>query len=483
MNRKTRISSFAQLCGLSAGLMLALTACMGDIAPFNGTNGGGGGTADAPCTDYKTCCPAAELKCEGDIDGTVICTCDSLWDCSKNPDKCERNRPEPPGGGDWNCTWSEQAYNCSKKGDKSSPPSGGNGWNCSYSDAEQQWVCTTTSPNPTNKPNNKWKCTVDNPNDTLKCEKIPGNGTTPPNTPPTTPDTPPSTPPPPPKVPPGGWTWNCTTNAQGIKVCTTDGGTPNGPGGGGTWNCHLAQNGFWICNGENVPNNPNGGGGWQCTQLTKSGKLVWVCKKPNIPNEDTPPGGGNWACQKGSEVGGTKCEETDKPPTPPGFSPPPGGDSKCIPGTKKWCDGLVYCGWGQMTCKADGTWPTKIMNGKVVYDCKELSNGARPNTMCACYFFYFNGDCCERADCIVPQGTQPQVCAKSPGKLCDYCNPQTPECVGAGNHCVVTNKGESFCGQQCGLLQPCPNGYNCKALNTKSGTLHQCVPNDSSCYY
>lgn len=140
-------------------------------------------------------------------------------------------------------------------------------------------------------------------------------------------------------MPPGGWTWNCTTNAQGKQVCTTDGGTPNGPGGGGTWNCHLAQNGFWICNGENVPGNPNGGGGWQCTQQTKSGKVVWVCKKPNVPNEDTPPGGGTWVCQKGTEVGGTKCEETDKPPTPPASARLPVATASASPAPRSGATG------------------------------------------------------------------------------------------------------------------------------------------------
>jgi hypothetical protein len=476
---------------LTAALTLTVAACSGDIAPFgpNG-GGGGGGTGDQPCTDYKKCCPPEDLVCDGNIDGVVVCTCDALWDCSKNPDKCERKRPKPPGGGDWNCNWGEFAYTCSKKGTPGEPPPGGNGWNCTWNGAEAQWDCKLPPPNPPNNPNDKtWNCTVQNPQDKLICEKKKGTPTPPPppkqdaGVPKADTTVPPKQDGGGPKVPPGGWNWNCTTNADGKKTCTTDGGLPGGPSGGGTWNCHLGQNGFWICNGENVPPGkpPGGGNGWLCKQETKSGKTIWVCKKPDIPNEDTPPGGGIWACQKSTDVGGTKCEEVPQTPEPPGFTPKPG--EVCVPGTKRWCDGYVYCGWGQMTCLPDGTWPTKWQNGKKIYDCKELSNGGRPNTLCACYHFYYNGDCCERPDCIVPQGSKPQICGKSPGKLCDYCNPQTPECNEGGAKCVVTNKGEAFCGRGCSLLTPCPAGYTCKKLSTKSGSFHQCVPADNSCYY
>ena len=133
-----------------------------------------------------------------------------------------------------------------------------------------------------------------------------------------------------------------------------------------------------------------------------------------------------------------------------------------MPGQKKWCDGELYCGWGQTTCKADGKWDDS---------CIELADGRRPATACACYFFIFNEKCCETPDCIVPAGTSGQLCQYSGGKLCDACNPDQPSCA-AGAKCVVLDE-QAFCGQACGASAPCPTGYNC----TKS----QCVPAKLTC--
>jgi hypothetical protein len=151
-----------------------------------------------------------------------------------------------------------------------------------------------------------------------------------------------------------------------------------------------------------------------------------------------------------------------------------------VPGAKKWCDGHTYCGWGQVTCGPDGKWKRKA-DGKL--DCWELLDGRRPNTVCACYFTFFNSDCCERPDCIVPQGTNGQICPASAGMHCDYCNPMKSECKESGAKCLVAPTNETFCGRDCSGGAPCPLGSACKPVKGTSGYIHQCVPQDGSCYY
>ena len=107
-----------------------------------------------------------------------------------------------------------------------------------------------------------------------------------------------------------------------------------------------------------------------------------------------------------------------------------------------------------------------------------MAQGKVPNTVCACFHFFFNPMCCESPDCLVPPNTNGQICPKSKGGLCDYCNPLKPECTGRGAKCVVTNAHETFCGQDCANA-PCPQGYMC--LPAK-GNSKQCVPADFSCY-
>ena len=467
-----RLQLVTRIFGVAAiGLLIA--ACNGadpSFGPGPGT-GTGTGSGDGPCTDPMKCCAPEEMVCTGDPEtGGVICTCDKLWDCSLNPNKCEQPAPNPPGGGDWDCTWSEFKYVCEKSGEKGDPPGGG-GWTCSWDGNEFKWVCTKDGPppNPNNNPGgtNVWDCKVIG--DKLVCEK--DGGTAPPPT--------------------GGGTWTCK-DATG-KVCQPGSGpgckcvkTDNGgglPPGGGNWKCNKVNMGgimTWVCYGEVPPGgSPPGGNGWDCTKVgTQNQNELWKCVKPDEPG-DTPPGGGHFSCAKGTEFNGTICEEVDKPPTPPTPYPKPG--EKCVPGTKMWCDGLQYCGWGQVTCKPDGSWPTKSVNGKQIIDCQELTSGARPNTVCACYHFFFNPACCERPDCMVPQGSQGQICPKSPGKLCDYCNPQKKDCTEPGGFCLVTNTMETFCGKGCTIDGDCPKDFRC--IKVKNWPQKQCIPSDSSCYY
>lgn len=470
----TRWHSLA--CTFAAmALILAVGACNGSSAPFNGTGTGTGtgtGNGNQPCTDPLVCCPAEKMVCTGNPDEGIVCTCDALWDCSLNPNKCSQDAPTPGGGGDWNCNWTEFSYECDKTGTENQPPDGGSDWNCTWQAGEGKWKCSKTGGFPPN-PNNsapgasQWGCVVQN--GTLTCDK---KGTT--NPPPT-----------------GGGTWTCkdttgqpcTPGSGAGCVCQKDDTGGGLPPGGGNWKCNKVNLGgklTWVCYGEVPPGgSPPGGGGWDCIKVgTQNGQDLWKCVKPDEPG-DQPPGGGHFSCAKGSEFNGTKCEEVDQPPTPPTPYPIPG--QKCVPGTKMWCDGLQYCGWGQVTCAPNGSWPTTTVNGKTIIDCQELSDGKRPNTVCACYHFYFNPACCERPDCLVPAGSQGQICPKSAGKLCDYCNPQKNDCTETGAYCLVTNTMETFCGKGCTVDGNCPNGYQCILLKNKPNK--QCVPSDFSCYY
>jgi hypothetical protein len=264
--------------------------------------------------------------------------------------------------------------------------------------------------------------------------------------------------------------WSCTTKPDGRYFCQKL-GDPGLPTGGSNWLCHkVVKNGVptWVCYGEST--SMPGGAGWSCTQV---GATTYRCEKPDSA-DDKPPGFDTWVCVKGTPYGGTLCEKVAVAAMPQLTAP-------CTPGQRFWCDDPVYSGWGQVLCDASGSWKTKVVNGKKMFDC-QFTTAKVPLTRCACHHFFFNPMCCERTDCILPDGTAGQTCPKSAGKLCDYCNPLAQDCVEPGGLCIVTNSSETFCGKDC-ATQPCPTGYTCMTVKTKTGTTQQCVPADMSCYY
>jgi len=135
----------------------------------------------APCTDEATCCTAAEKVCTGDPDTGMTCTCYKVWDCS-NPKKCQAPLL-PPGEGSWSCTWTSSTLTCTG-GSSSTPPTGGNGWTCTKN-ANGSFTCTSSPPNPANKPEGTsvWGCVVQS--GFVICDRT--DPTTPPVTPPVTP--------------------------------------------------------------------------------------------------------------------------------------------------------------------------------------------------------------------------------------------------------------------------------------------------------
>jgi hypothetical protein len=270
--------------------------------------------------------------------------------------------------------------------------------------------------------------------------------------------------------------WDCSKNP---KKCEQARPVP----GDGTWTCTWTAT-TYTCVGK-PSGTPPGGNGWTCV---KKGADT-VCTKTSPPNPSNKPDGGSvWKCTVDNESKTITCEKGSTPPptttTPPTTTPPPpSSGTECVVGQKMWCDGEVYCGWGQVVCGADGRWKRKGFLGLGGLDCQELADGRRPNTLCACYHTFFNATCCETSDCVVPAGTNGQICAPAAGKLCDYCNAQSPSCTAPGGQCIITNSGETFCGQGCSVAQPCPSGYKCMTLSTKSGTTSQCVPGNLSCFF
>jgi len=413
-------------------------------------------TTSSVCQTGNDCCKSEELVCKGNPDGTLVCTCHKNWICDEvlNPKKCSQQPADVPDGkSSWTCQTFLGNERCTST--RTEVPSGKNGW-----------VCTKTSTGiectrPTNTPDGSsgWICSYQG--STKLCEK---------NAPVTDAGVPGDLPGQQPTgdlgKQPSGWT--CTKDAVGNTVCNKpESGTP----GDGSWKCYW-KNGTITCEGSSGGSAP-GGGGWTCTENLLVGG--YRCVKTVVPSSDQPPGGnGNWDCISDS-VKGTTCIQPATPAT----------GKECVPNQKMWCDGATYCGYGQVTCGPDGFWKTKTgSQGKKELDCLELPTGARPNTVCACYYYFFNPECCETPDCIVPPNSNGQICPASKGGICDYCNPEKPECVN-GTKCVVTAQNETFCAQSCGGGKSCPAGYMC--AQTMAGPYYnwvwECIPTDQSCYH
>jgi len=288
--------------------------------------------------------------------------------------------------------------------------------------------------------------------------------------------------------PPLAPSWSCATRSDGRTLCSLAGGLP--PGGSG-WRCHLHRTEpgkelpssgdpeTWTCDGS-AASDPSGAG-WSCKELPLPARDappsgLWRCSK--VGPTDEPTADHSWVCWKSSKAGGTVCEQQ--------VSTGPHALDGCYPGQRRWCGGLVYDGWGQVECDAaTGRWRTKLSSaGQTVIDCRETGDGARPDTACACYHFFFDATCCERTDCVLPDGTSGASCPASAGALCSECDPTGKDCQEPGARCIITNQHETFCGRLCSTDAPCPAGYACMTIKLAGNqTSEQCVPTDFSCYF
>lgn len=535
-------------------LILLLSACKGNNNLIGGESEGGERAANLenpypPCTDPELCCPPESVVILGSPDDEQH-VCLTLWTCDdpSRPFKCWSALPVPSGATNWECEWGETAYVCKGTtkagegpfgsgsggtgggtggpGDNPGSSGGGTGtgtggtgsggggtgggtsnnpgavgWDC----VEQQngenvnWTCTYKyPPNPGNNPGGAtfYECVPNGENDRLECDQKPGAGQ------------------------PGGSTSGGDNPGGGDNPPGSSGnpGQPSGPEFGPWEKSEQDGKTVWkrtgaapltdaICTRESTSggmtlvcfggsSNPSGQTGWECDKSAEFGNQI--CKTP-LTGDHRPPGMTNGVCTDIVEMGRIVqiCEESAQPPN---AMPKPG--SACIPRTRRWCDGVTFCGWGITECKDDGTWPTIRRNGREIDDCKEHPEGLRPNTTCARYYWFFNPECCERTDCIIPDGTNGAAYGPSEGNLCDPCSPQNPECKEPGALCVYLKKyipreliggqtfptGETYCGQECGGDRQCPDGYTCAracAVNF-SGSPRcgmQCVPEkDGSCY-
>jgi hypothetical protein len=272
--------------------------------------------------------------------------------------------------------------------------------------------------------------------------------------------------------------WQCETKPDGRHFCQKDWPDHGLPPFGSGWLCHLAAHlapPRWICHASAAV--PTGTGTWTCRALDAS---TVRCEKFDVVDADRPPDPGTWVCVKGSVYGGTLCERVTDPNPPDLITGGP-----CVPGQRLWCDGLTYDAWGHVACDpATRRWKTITINGKSMLDCEDFAAGGKlPLTRCAQHHYFFSPLCCERTDCIVPDGTGGTTWPKSAGKLCDPCSPMMPGCSEAGAECIVTSSGEAFCGRLCSGSAPCPAGFNCVEVKYKEGGTKQCVPQDLSCYF
>jgi hypothetical protein len=424
---------------LAAVAVVTLAACggMNTLEPTDPSDP----TQKPVCQTGNSCCTSGQLTCHGDPDGKMVCSCYLSWACDNalNAKKCTQTPADTPTGETgWSCVVKNGMDVCTHSGNPE-VPTGKNGWVCT--DGANSVTCQR----PTNTPGGgaNWSCSYSG--DVKTCTTTPKTDSGVPKTDSGVPKTDTGTTP----------AWDCTKDALGNQICKQPGGGLP-PGGGTDWKCYW-KNGTMICEGPS--STPPGGGGWTCVANEDVGG--YKCTKPVGPN-DTPPGAGKWDCFSSSDVGGIMCT---LPPTP-------GPGQVCIPGQKRWCDGEVYCSYAQQVCLANGQWDPK---------CVEAANGVRPNTVCACYFFYFNKDCCETPDCIVPPGTNGQVCPASPGLYCDFCNPEKNECK--QGKCIITPKNETFCGKSCSTNADCGAGAMCTVVQTSAGDIKQCIPTTQSCYY
>jgi len=158
---------------------LVFSGCAGETSLEGGraadarqtSDSGAGGDPFAPCTDYASCCTQQDIVCTGDPDNNPTCKCMTLWDCTKDEQKCQQDTPVPDGGGSWTCVWTEQTYACKGTTADGSPP-GGSGWTCNKQGSS--WVCTKAAPpNPSNKPGGTsvWTCNVDDAAGKIVCER------------------------------------------------------------------------------------------------------------------------------------------------------------------------------------------------------------------------------------------------------------------------------------------------------------------------
>jgi hypothetical protein len=304
--------------------------------------------------------------------------------------------------------------------------------------------------------------------------------------------------------PTGDGDWLC--DATGRRCRSTEHTWRTLPDGGERWECHRRERfpdgGEWDCGGDvewvcygDVARGAAapGGGDWRCARFdfARSGRDVYRCVKPNDEHDQPPAAyppsmckciqGALCAyCDKSSAGGGTACWMG----TPAPHAGPPRAGEPCEPGARYWCEPWGLDGYGTVTCLPDGTLPTRSCGASVCVDCRERSDGRRPDTICACYHAWGGAACCERSDCRIPDHTDGQLCPPSSGAPCAHCDPLHDEC--AVGRCISSNASETFCSQACDATGACPAGTTCMQVKDSTAppwSTDECIPKELACYW
>ncbi|MCA9664362.1 MAG: VWA domain-containing protein [Myxococcales bacterium] len=117
------------------------------------------------CQSGAGCCDESELRCSGDPDAELTCSCFKSWRCDSKLDECTQDAPDSPdgGGGAWTCRVDVELERCEKDG--SNVPEGLNGWRCTQEG--DKVVCQR----PLNTPDGSggWDCSYDNESTVKRC--------------------------------------------------------------------------------------------------------------------------------------------------------------------------------------------------------------------------------------------------------------------------------------------------------------------------
>lgn len=421
------------LASLLAGLFSA--GCSDDAEFDPGERHGGEGEGE--CVDGQQESVVGFYCC--DPDQQTQCICPDYWVCTEacggnggNGKVCDQPFPDAPGGSsEWGeCTEAEGLITCTGDAETFDDGGMGSGWTC---ETQGEFVvCTKDAEDyPDGGTGEGWHCYW---NEGERICEFRDEGD-----------------------------WECTTLEDGSTECVKD--NPPGPDGG-DWDCFF-DNGAGsdgddkvICEGHS---DGGDGSGWDCfTEVD----LYDRCRDetPEYPDEG---GDIEWDCWY-DEMGAEHCTNGEGPQFPDS-----GEDEPCPLGAARWCDGPIFCSWGKQFCQADFTWGP----------CQE-EDGDRPNNSCACRHFYFDPDCCETADCVLPQDhVLPTVC-ESDGGLCGYCN-NDDDCTGGGI-CLEDGHGATLCGEPCtveegagpGAQGDCPAHFFCAPIRDYYGEVvaNQCAP-------
>jgi len=382
---------------------------------------------DVTATPVPACPVDPDCAIGGDCS---LYECPDYWLCEDlasgiEGKRCTNPGPDYPDDGNWDC---EQVGNSVRCTSDHYPDDGGGGdWNCERID--DLVVCTDDTPGYPDEPGEgPWNCFFEGEFRICESGRTPGDG----------------------------GDWFCYDTPDGRECRQRN---PEYPDDSREWDCHDNPDGETVCS---APGDlPDGGanGDYDCEDL---GDLV-VCTddSPDYPDE-------------GGDVP-TDCYFADEFRIcgPDDDGPPDGGDYECVAGQQRWCDDAIYCSWGKQTCLPDGSWgpciePTVTRTG--------LTD--RPATECGCRYFYFNDDCCETPDCIIPDDHAPPAC-ESDGSLCSYCD-TAANCGGPADVCLFARDGYAFCAQDCSDTG-CPGGYECQSITTRDGRMNQCVPTSGTC--